>query len=47
VIYAMETGSGGMTYIQIFMKIFRGVLAILRLFLSNLKCNIGIIAEKI
>jgi hypothetical protein len=43
---AVEMGSGGMIYLPSFMKIGKGVQAILRFCLSNLKgCNVGIIDE--
>jgi hypothetical protein len=41
--YTVEMGSGGFIYIKSFMKIGRGVQAILRFCLSNLTyCNVGI-----
>jgi hypothetical protein len=41
--HAIEMGSGGMIYIQRFMKIGTGVQAILRFYLRNLRgCNVGI-----
>jgi hypothetical protein len=39
----IEMGSGGMTYIQCFMKICADIQAILRFCLNNLEyCNVGI-----
>jgi hypothetical protein len=41
--YAIDMASGGMIYIQSFMKIGTGVEAILRFCLRNLRgCNVGI-----
>jgi hypothetical protein len=43
VIYAIETGSGGIRNIEIFTQIFTDVQAVLKVFLSNLKgCSVGI-----